>query len=161
MLYRRGADIAPTESADPFRPDQTGRYRSFSPFCLHGRNREECQWRHSKSGLLIVVQPGLWCMQPFRRGQSGTREEATPLMLPRPYRYAHQLQFQVENYILNVKHEQSSWGARKHHPCGAGSPRPGRAPRSLASSREGNRFIPGAEFGGIRRKPVNTETDSR
>src|SRR6478736_9118246 len=31
----------------------------------------------------------------------------------RPYRYAHQLPFQVENYILNVKREHSSWGARK------------------------------------------------
>jgi putative transposase len=30
-----------------------------------------------------------------------------------PYRYAHQLPFQVENYILNVKQEHSSWGARK------------------------------------------------
>jgi putative transposase len=31
----------------------------------------------------------------------------------RPYRYANQLPFQVENHILNVKHEHSSWGARK------------------------------------------------
>jgi len=31
----------------------------------------------------------------------------------RPYRYAHQLPFQVQNYILNVKHEHSTWGARK------------------------------------------------
>jgi len=31
----------------------------------------------------------------------------------RPYRYAHQLPFQVENYILNVKREHTSWGARK------------------------------------------------
>ncbi len=31
----------------------------------------------------------------------------------RPYRYAHQLPFQAENYILNVKREHSSWGARK------------------------------------------------
>jgi putative transposase len=31
----------------------------------------------------------------------------------RPYRYAHQLPFQVENYILNVKREHPSWGARK------------------------------------------------
>jgi transposase len=31
----------------------------------------------------------------------------------RPYRYAHQLPFQVENYILNVKHEHPSWGPRK------------------------------------------------
>ena len=31
----------------------------------------------------------------------------------RPYRYAHQLPFQVENYVLNVKHEHPSWGARK------------------------------------------------
>jgi hypothetical protein len=30
----------------------------------------------------------------------------------RPYRYAHQLPFQVENYILNVKREHTSWGAR-------------------------------------------------
>jgi putative transposase len=31
----------------------------------------------------------------------------------RPYRYANQLPFQVENCILNVKHEHPSWGARK------------------------------------------------
>src|SRR3979490_611719 len=31
----------------------------------------------------------------------------------RPYRYAHQLFFQVENFILNVKREHGSWGARK------------------------------------------------
>jgi hypothetical protein len=31
----------------------------------------------------------------------------------RPYRYANQLPFQVENYILNVKREHRSWGARK------------------------------------------------
>jgi hypothetical protein len=31
----------------------------------------------------------------------------------RPYPYAHQLPFQVENYILNVKREHASWGARK------------------------------------------------
>ncbi len=77
----------------------------------------------------------------------------------RPYRYAQQLPFQVENYILNVKREHPSWGARKirerlirrfsgisipaksTNPCRAGSPWPGRAPRSRASSRSGNRFI--------------------
>jgi transposase len=31
----------------------------------------------------------------------------------RPCRYAHQLPFQVENYILNIKREHTSWGARK------------------------------------------------
>jgi transposase len=31
----------------------------------------------------------------------------------RPYRYANQLPFQVENFILNVKREHTSWGARK------------------------------------------------
>jgi transposase InsO family protein len=31
----------------------------------------------------------------------------------RSYRYANQLHFQVENYILNVKREHASWGARK------------------------------------------------
>ena len=60
----------------------------------------------------------------------------------RPSRYANQLPFQVENYILNVKHEHPSCGARKirerltrrfsgprheHHPCGAGSLRAGGA----------------------------------
>lgn len=29
----------------------------------------------------------------------------------RPYRYANKLPFQVENYILNVKHEHARWGA--------------------------------------------------
>ena len=31
----------------------------------------------------------------------------------RPYRYANKLPFQVENYILNIKREHTSWGARK------------------------------------------------
>jgi len=31
----------------------------------------------------------------------------------RPYRYAHQLPFQVERFILNQKYEHPSWGARK------------------------------------------------
>ncbi len=31
----------------------------------------------------------------------------------RPFRYANKLPFQVENYILNVKREHASWGARK------------------------------------------------
>src|SRR5258706_7921587 len=31
----------------------------------------------------------------------------------RPYRYAQQLPFQVENFILNVKREHTTWGARK------------------------------------------------
>jgi transposase len=31
----------------------------------------------------------------------------------RPFRYANQLPFQVENYILNVKREHPGWGARK------------------------------------------------
>ncbi len=31
----------------------------------------------------------------------------------RPYRSANKLPFQVENYILNVKREHTSWGARK------------------------------------------------
>ena len=71
----------------------------------------------------------------------------------RPYRYANQLPFQVENFILNVKHEHPSWGARKIRerllrrfsgiPIPAKSTihavldrhRPGGAPRSRASSR--------------------------
>jgi len=32
---------------------------------------------------------------------------------PRPYGYANQLPFQVENFILNVTREHPSWGARK------------------------------------------------
>ncbi|MBV9340469.1 MAG: helix-turn-helix domain-containing protein [Acidobacteria bacterium] len=70
----------------------------------------------------------------------------------RPYHYANQLPFQVENYILNVKREHTSWGARKirerltrrfsgisysrqkHHPCGARSLRTGGAARSRASA---------------------------
>ena len=31
----------------------------------------------------------------------------------RPFRYANRLPFQVENFILNAKHEHPSWGARK------------------------------------------------
>src|SRR5260370_8817956 len=31
----------------------------------------------------------------------------------RPHHYAHKLPFQIENYILNVKRDHSTWGARK------------------------------------------------
>ena len=31
----------------------------------------------------------------------------------RPHHYAHKQPFQVENYILNVKREHTTWGARK------------------------------------------------
>jgi hypothetical protein len=31
----------------------------------------------------------------------------------RPHHYAHKLPFQVGNYILNVKREHGTWGARK------------------------------------------------
>ena len=41
------------------------------------------------------------------RGSRADRPEPTPLSL------AHQLPFQVENYILNVKREHTGWGARK------------------------------------------------
>src|SRR5499433_2504102 len=30
-----------------------------------------------------------------------------------PYRYVYKLPFQVENYILHIKREHTSWGARK------------------------------------------------
>jgi transposase len=41
----------------------------------------------------------------------------------RPYRYANQLPFQVENFILNVKHEHPSWVlAKSGSACCAGSP---------------------------------------
>ena len=81
----------------------------------------------------------------------------------RPYRYANQLPFQVENYILNVKREHASWGARKirerlmrrfyrhqnpgqeHHSCRTGSLRPRGTTRSFASSRARNRVIPGQQ----------------
>jgi hypothetical protein len=29
-----------------------------------------------------------------------------------PYRYANQLPFQLENFILNVRREHTSWGAK-------------------------------------------------
>src|SRR5207237_7966771 len=35
----------------------------------------------------------------------------------RPFRYADQLRVQVEDYILNVKREQSSWGVRYSGVC--------------------------------------------
>src|SRR5438270_11642854 len=31
----------------------------------------------------------------------------------RPHHYAHKLPFQIENYILNVKREHTSWGCTK------------------------------------------------
>jgi Helix-turn-helix domain len=41
----------------------------------------------------------------------------------RPYRYANQLPFQVENYILNVKREHPCWVlAKSVSACFAGSP---------------------------------------
>jgi transposase InsO family protein len=41
------------------------------------------------------------------RGGGADRQE------PAPYRSAHKLPFRMENYILNVKREHTSWGARK------------------------------------------------
>ncbi len=41
-------------------------------------------------------------------GVQGLTDRSRP-----PYRYAHQLPFQVEKYILNVKREHTGWGARK------------------------------------------------
>jgi putative transposase len=41
-------------------------------------------------------------------GVQGLTDRSRP-----PYRYANRLPFQVENYILNVKREHPSWGARK------------------------------------------------
>src|SRR5215831_11163626 len=79
----------------------------------------------------------------------------------RPYRYANQLPFQVENFILNVKHEHTSGGcakdsraphpqvlwnsdsSQKHRPRGAGSSRPGGAERPRASSRTRHVVISG------------------
>jgi hypothetical protein len=73
----------------------------------------------------------------------------------RPYRYANQLPFQVENYILNMKREHPSWVlAKSGSACFAGSReflcRPKApsmrfwtAPRPFAASRSGNRFIVG------------------
>jgi transposase len=41
----------------------------------------------------------------------------------RPFRYANKLPFQVENYILNVKHEHPSWVLAKFaSACSVGSP---------------------------------------
>jgi len=41
----------------------------------------------------------------------------------RPYRYANQLPFQVENFILNVRHEHPSWVlAKSANVCSADSP---------------------------------------
>src|SRR6516164_9195981 len=76
----------------------------------------------------------------------------------RPYRYANQLPFQVENYILNVKREHSRgcpqdsrappapilWdphSGQEHYPCGAGSSWPGRAPWANTSSCAGHHSI--------------------
>jgi transposase len=78
----------------------------------------------------------------------------------RPYRYANQLPFQVENYILNVKREHPSWGARKIRErllrrfadiplpakstihAVARSPRLGRAAQqSFAAARAGHGFV--------------------
>ncbi len=78
----------------------------------------------------------------------------------RPYRYAHQLPFQVANYILNVKRKQPSWvraksasawcgdspasrSRQKHRSCRARSLRPGGAPRPCAAACAGRRFIAG------------------
>jgi hypothetical protein len=80
----------------------------------------------------------------------------------RPNRYAHQLPFQVENYILNVKREHTSWGraknsrapvaeifenqnsGQKDHSCRARSPCISRTPRSGATARARHFVIPGS-----------------
>jgi transposase len=69
----------------------------------------------------------------------------------RPHHYAHKLPFQFENYILNVKREHTTWGARKirerlirrfsgikipaKSTIHARSPRLCRVPRSCTTSR--------------------------
>ena len=72
----------------------------------------------------------------------------------RPVRYANQLPQQVESLIVRLKAEKPHWGARKmrellvrrldgdvrvpakkHHPCGSRSPRPGQAWRRAAPPR--------------------------
>ena len=51
-------------------------------------------------------------LQDFRSHQECGVEGLTDRSR-RPYRYANQLPFQVENFILNVKREHPSWGARE------------------------------------------------
>jgi putative transposase len=45
-------------------------------------------------------------------GLQGLTDRSRP-----PYRYANRLPFQVQNFILNVKREHSTWGARKIREC--------------------------------------------
>src|SRR5215469_16571593 len=47
------------------------------------------------------------------RSLSGMRYSGAHREKPASYRYANQLPFQVENFILKVKPEHPSWGARK------------------------------------------------
>ena len=73
---------------------------------------------------------GAWRMSPWRNcaGSSGFRDKTGYKIFGRyqecgvhgltdrsrhPYRYANQLPFQVENYILNVRREHPTWGSRK------------------------------------------------
>src|SRR6202171_3455128 len=59
--------------------------------------------------LCISLQTGYKSFDPYQEcGMQGLTDRSR-----RPYRYANQLPFQVENYVLNVKREHPSWGARK------------------------------------------------
>ncbi|HLJ59336.1 MAG TPA: integrase core domain-containing protein [bacterium] len=58
--------------------------------------------------MTFCIRPSHRCFRYQECGIHGLTDRSR-----RPYRYANQLPFQVENYILNVKREHASWGARK------------------------------------------------
>ena len=64
--------------------------------------------------LRTIERPKLWVIR--RAGASLKLLFAVEGLTDRsrrPHHYAHKLPFQVENYILNVKREHGTWGARK------------------------------------------------
>lgn len=66
-------------------------------------------WRNFAGSLASPCKTGYTIFDCYQEcGVQGLTDRSR-----RPYRCAHQLPFQVENYILNVKREHTSWGARK------------------------------------------------
>jgi putative transposase len=59
-----------------------------------------------------VVEPSLLLQKPFKHGRECGVQGLTDRN-GRPIRYAHQVPLPVENYILSVKREPTSGGARK------------------------------------------------
>ena len=64
-------------------------------------------------GLMAQRKSPCVLTEEFVDGRTWTRTSNFLHVSRQPLSVCHQLHFQVENYILNVKREHSRWGARK------------------------------------------------